>query len=444
MKPEILRVVEKYFNEDSRAIVIQKGTTLLKQGYFNDRLFYVKSGRLTATVCFKDNSDDASSHFVFSAEQHTFIGVYSFFSKTWRSPVTVTADEDACLYYIDTETAVLDVADYGDLAQQFMPVILDELSTRQMRLIESSHTREMALQAALEAKELAVLGQLSAGIAHELNNALSVITGNSHTLCNATRAHIAQDYLDAWVLGLEKHSTLSHADIREKSKGYAKQYALDRETARRAVPIFETWNPLPKTLPASFLKMIEAYELGAAWHNVLFASQHANNIIKSIKMLARSSTEHSRVHLKSTVDDACILLSYLLNRGIQIQVNVADHLYVQGNATELVQVWVNLIKNAIEAMQQNQVENPTIRIDAYQDETCLQKLIIAIHNNGPIIPAAVQKQLFQLNFTTKNSGKTIGLGLGLSIVRRILDSHRGEIQCHSQAGLTSFYVYLPY
>ena len=70
-------------------------------------------------------------------------------------------------------------------------------------------------------------------------------------------------------------------------------------------------------------------------------------------------------------------------------------------------------------------------------------MAVTITNNGPPIPAEIQEKIFQPSFTTKKKGLDFGLGLGLSIVRRIVDSYGGTIELRSTDGHTSFTINLP-
>ncbi len=438
-------LIELYFKNPQRQVVVSKDQVLLRQGQFNNRLYYLIKGSMTGTVTFEDEDGFAAQHFLFKAMPHTFMGLYSFFSKKLKSPSTVIADTDSILNYIDLDTEVVDPEQYGNLEQQFMPIIIEELSTRQMRLIESSHAREVALKTAQKSQELATLGQLSAGVAHELNNAMSIIEGNYHYLYQHELARIEQQSPDDAALfnrGILKQNKLSHHDIRQKAKQYAQHYGIDTALAKKIVPLLEDSEQLPSTLPKNIMQHIDLYEKGTAWHDLHFAASHAMNILKSIKLLSKSTEEYCEVNLAKTVDDALILLSYL-REDVVISQNIDPTQMVYGNSTELVQVWVNLIKNALEAQHDNAVLNPYITIEVVPNKNSQRYTTIVIRNNGPDIPSALVKKIFQISFTTKNSGKNIGLGLGLTIVSRIIYSHRGRIKLISKDGLTSFYIYLP-
>ncbi len=101
---------------------------------------------------------------------------------------------------------------------------------------------------------------------------------------------------------------------------------------------------------------------------------------------------------------------------------------------ELNQVWTNLIHNAIQAMDYQGILEIAI-----QKQT--KNLAISFTDNGPGINPEIMTKIFQPFFTTKPAGE--GTGLGLDIVRKIIEKHSGKIQLESQPGNTTFCVFLP-
>ncbi|WP_159204083.1 sensor histidine kinase, partial [Klebsiella pneumoniae] len=111
---------------------------------------------------------------------------------------------------------------------------------------------------------------------------------------------------------------------------------------------------------------------------------------------------------------------------------------IKGSQTEWVQVWINLIKNACDAMAQT--TEPTIDI---QTRCSRQRLYVTVANNGPEIDEATRRKIFQPSFTTKKEGLSFGLGLGLAIVKRIVSGYGGTVAVKSDQDKTIFRIKLP-
>jgi signal transduction histidine kinase len=122
-------------------------------------------------------------------------------------------------------------------------------------------------------------------------------------------------------------------------------------------------------------------------------------------------------------------------KGVNVVLNLPDTLpRVMGVGGELNQVWMNLVDNALDAV----APGGTVSVETSLN---LGKLTVCITDDGPGIPADIQGRIFDPFFTTKDVGK--GTGLGLDIVRRIIQRHDGTIDLESRPGRTQFRVGLP-
>jgi signal transduction histidine kinase len=106
----------------------------------------------------------------------------------------------------------------------------------------------------------------------------------------------------------------------------------------------------------------------------------------------------------------------------------------RGFAGELNQIWANLIDNSLDAVK----ESGRIEVLANREK---KRVVVRIVDNGPGIPADVRARIFDPFFTTKPMGE--GTGLGLDIVRRLVQHNDGEISVESQPGRTEFRISLP-
>ncbi|MEO5332608.1 MAG: DUF3369 domain-containing protein [Magnetococcus sp. YQC-5] len=239
----------------------------------------------------------------------------------------------------------------------------------------------------LHTERLATLGTFSAGVAHEIKNPNSFISGNVAFL---------QQF---WHL---------------------------------AAPILErAVEDQPKSQVARFLN-----EIPPALEGINKGSVRINTIVDSLKSYATGNrgTEKKRSRLMEPLSEARTLLLHRFKQGTELVLTVSDDLFFSCNVQEMSQVFINLFSNAMDAMDEHSMENKrTIWVTTEQDDTWLR---ILIKDNGPGIPKSVRNDIFNPFFTTK--GPTRGTGLGLSIVKGIIENHHGRITLldHEPPGAT--------
>ena len=148
------------------------------------------------------------------------------------------------------------------------------------------------------------------------------------------------------------------------------------------------------------------------------------------------------VDFNATVDEAMLLLASSASEGTRLVVDLCNgDLQVSGDATQLSQVVYNLVLNAIQAVDKRGRINVTTTRESATDGRL--EVLLKISDDGPGLAEVVQLKLFQPFVTTKKSG----VGLGLSIVKRIVESHGGRLVVESprkdiKKGAL-FRVYLP-
>jgi hypothetical protein len=385
-QPKALRrIIDTYFQDPKAMIAVAAGTEVLRQDGYNDRLYWVKQGELSGYVNSKENDLSAQ---VFVVKEGMFFGVHSFFAQT----------------------------------------------------LVASTEKEKALQKLYATEQMTTLGQLAAGIAHELNNAIGVISSKTENIQTAISQFVDdnQPQMRPFLQhGIDHGQSISSAQVRERSKVLQQQYTLSREHARtlaRALPEGD--------VPADWLKDIDAalicWDSGRDLRDIRLAARHAASIVRSVKQLGGG--DHARipnVDITDTLHKSLALLQSNL-RYVDVVLRPAILPPVTASITELVQIWVNLIKNACDAMEHT--DNPQIEIIT---RSVKNKLLVTITNNGPMIDEATRRKIFNPNFSTKKGGLSFGLGLGLAIVRRIVNSYGGTIVVKSDHQRTTFRIKLP-
>lgn len=429
-------LVERYFSDIERRITVASGSILIEQEGYNERLYYVLSGELAGFY----SEDGKSQTQVFSASAGAFIGVHSFFSGTWTASSTVIAQSDVELAWIERHTPVVAEEEFGPLTAQFMPVIVNELSRRQRRATQEALEKEKALQKLHTAEQMTTLGQLAAGIAHELNNAIGVVSSKSERLETVIMELLEEIHPEAsqfFDYGLMQGQRVTSSEARTRGRHFEKQYALPKDLARdlaRAVPtdyLNEHWLKRPE-------EAIRFWQMGRDLHDLRLASKHTVGIVKSVKQLGRTDIDlDEALSINDSINRALALLQSDLRR-VKVKFSPAELPVFVGSQTELVQIWVNILKNACDALRDT--ESPEIDI---QTRVNKNRILVTIANNGPEISEATRRKIFQPNFTTKKGGLSFGLGLGLSIVKRIIAGYNGSVAVKSDKDITIFRIKLP-
>lgn len=427
-------LLETYFSDPQYQVLLNRGEVLMRQGDPNDRLYVLLEGRMRA----EQVGDSGQTSEVFQAKSHRFLGVYSFFSETYSSVMTLVAEENCKLAYLDRER-FYDLRRKGDpLFERFMPVVVTELVDRYRQTQELTIAREQAFQKLVETEKVASLGQMAAGVAHELNNAIAVLERNCEWVSKSIE-HILGDekFQQIYQRGLVSGNQMHSRERRQKRIAVQKKYGLDAQQAEKFVELGLEDVP-PDRLPANLDTFHLVWKMGTALHDALVASRQAAHVVRSMKLLGMPSSEpSSNVNVNETIHDALALIKTMLD-GVEVVLKLGEVPNIRANAGEMVQVWLNLLKNACESM--DGVSHPKIVVESIKKG---KKIQVSIADVGCGISQSILPHIFQPNVTTKVDGLSFGLGLGLPIVQRLIHRINGKIQVRSQSGSTVFTVDLP-
>jgi signal transduction histidine kinase len=173
-------------------------------------------------------------------------------------------------------------------------------------------------------------------------------------------------------------------------------------------------------------------------HTILLSTERAANVVKDVRSFINKGVTPERlsIDLEKNIRVVLNVFNHELRKQLKLDTSFEDGLFIQGYDIKLFQLWSNLIKNAIDAMEEN--SNKQIRIETKSDS---ESIIVIVSNNGPKIPETIQSQIFNKFFSTKRDKN--GTGLGLSIVKNVIDEHNAKISLDSNDEWTSFKIEFP-
>lgn len=171
--------------------------------------------------------------------------------------------------------------------------------------------------------------------------------------------------------------------------------------------------------------------------------KRVTGIISGMKSFVKNQEESVEViNLDDLVTE---VLSFFKELNTKVEItfknnNLSHAPLVIGNKLKLEQVLINLVKNAIDALQDAETPNPLISI-SLQDRSEEKSQVILIEDNGPGVPSDIKNKIFDMFFTTKEM--TNGTGLGLAISKKIIDAHSGVISINDSEKGAIFEIALP-
>ncbi|EDN70131.1 two-component sensor histidine kinase [Beggiatoa sp. PS] len=328
------------------------------------------------------------------------------------------------------------------------------------KIEELTKTREELVQS----EKMAALGQLVAGIAHEVNTPLGAIRSSAETLTNNLKQTLAQFPKLFEVLtktqqeiffALLEHSLQNQMILTIKEKRAAKKM-LTTELKQCGIA-----NPLAFTdtfISLGIYAQVEQYlpllqdegnnefifkiaykisTLTRSTDNITTAVERASKVIFALKTFARydRSGEKTTANLQEGLETVLTLYHNQIKQNIELIKVYADLPPILCYPDELNQVWTNILHNALQAMDYKGMLTVAI---SQQDNYA----VVAITDSGQGISPEIKAQIFTAFFTTKAAGE--GSGLGLDIVKKIVEKHDGKIEVDSEVGKgTTFSVWLP-
>jgi two-component system NtrC family sensor kinase len=331
---------------------------------------------------------------------------------------------------------------------------------------ERTKALEEAQSQLIMSEKMASLGVMVAGIAHEINTPTGVINGAAdnmevnlhHLILHFPTAieffndvEFAQKYvaiLDA-ILSDNGRDTLDPTErfkkkreIRERlaKGGLSSLLSDDLATFIVEKNFFKIEDQLLDIVKIGGLKILDLLKhttgINRNLRNIKYAIKNIVRIVRALKYYSHlDQASHAEADLIEGIENTLIIFHNQLKMGITIERDLKPIPLVPCNLDELNQVWTNIIQNAIHAMKGKGI----LKVSSYLEEPFV---CIEIQDSGSGIKPEILDRIWDPFFTTKDQGE--GSGLGLGIVKGIIEKHKGKISATSKHGETIFKIQLPY
>jgi len=316
----------------------------------------------------------------------------------------------------------------------------------------------------IQAEKMASLGQLVANVAHEINTPIGAIKSSGQTITDALEHALSSmpslfQTLDAESLDLFL-KLIDRANERQTLLSTREERAIRREATQQlsdagitdpqhhadilvrlnAQTALVDYLPLLRHTKCDLIldaALSVATIIGSA-NNINLAVDRIAKIVFALKSFSRTDATGERVDtdLKAGLETVLTIYQSRIKLGTELVCHFEEIPSLRCFPDELNQVWTNLIHNALQAM--NHKGRLTVSIRRQGDEA-----VVSVGDNGCGIPEAIRGKIFDAFFTTKPTGE--GSGLGLDIVKKIIDKHQGRIEVQSEVGTgTTFSIWLPF
>ncbi|EMY70038.1 ATP-binding protein [Leptospira vanthielii] len=339
--------------------------------------------------------------------------------------------------------------------------LVEMIETKEKILIDLHNTQTQLLMS----EKLAALGQFAAGITHELNTPLGAITSSVRAMSEILKNDITDLPVFLESLNLSEREDFRYLLHLSVSFGSRNSGLLNRAEKKERLGILNSHqieNPEEiiedltslgiLQLDEPLLKVLKKPRSGIILQNVLIlgglyrlvyvvqtATEKASHVINALKHYLHTDrleteTKFQNVHIPTEIDSILTLYQAKIKNDVEIIKFYSTSDYCLVERDKLNQVWINIINNALQAMDYRGKLIISVTSDT-------NSVITSIQDSGKGIAPEIRDKIFLPFFTTKKHGE--GIGLGLDICKQIVEKMKGRIEFSSDDHGTEFRVYLP-
>jgi signal transduction histidine kinase len=294
----------------------------------------------------------------------------------------------------------------------------EELTEKNLQLQQTLQELQQTQMQLIQTEKMSSLGQMLAGIAHEIKNPVNFVSGN---------IFYAQEYLQ---------------DLLKLVELYKENYPNPPQAIQAEIKAMDL-----DFLSKDFTKLLQSMMIG---------TERINEIIQSLRNFSRiDETAVKQVDIHEGIDSTLMILQHRLqsnNQQPEIFILKEYGLLppIECYPSQLNQVFMNILANAIDALEEQnlqrtpeEIKTKPSSIHIYTEASSKDNILIRISDNGSGIPKQILSQLFNPFFTTKPVGKGTGIGLSISY-QIVVEKHGGKLLCNSTVGEgTEFIIEIP-
>ena len=444
-------------NNDEHKVrrVYRENHILTREGEKNRFLWFITQGE----VLLKKRNTRGEVQDITIMQAGSMVGGMSFLTEeaAFSTGITTLGTEvlkvDKAIFSQMTQSNTSLLAPFTNLLLRNFNRRLQQSISTELALQESLESLDAAHSHLIESEKMAVLGQLVAGVAHELNNPVAAILRGGDTLitlittlllheCNTPFSEFAKKTLQQALTVIP----LSTSEVREQTRKLTK-LVDDKKLAKKLVNMHLADIDIPLAQGCNFAETVnllnQFHEVGTILRNSNVCAMRIADLVKSLKHYAGQDSEVSApTDIHEGLEETLIIFENKL-KYYQVTKEYQQLPIIDCHPIELEQVWTNIISNAIDAIESGDGKGEIKISTLYLPYDESPRVQVIIEDNGPGMPTSVLEKIFELNYTSKREGN-FGLGIGLTICSQIIKRHGGTIEAESEPNVfTRFIITLP-
>ncbi|NEQ41684.1 MAG: HAMP domain-containing protein [Okeania sp. SIO3I5] len=330
--------------------------------------------------------------------------------SNFQLQATVNTKDEVGLLAVSLNKLILWVGEYTHQLEMSQKTLEKRVEERTLELTKTLQQLRHTQSQLIQTEKMSSLGKMVAGVAHEINNPINFIYGNTKYV---------KEYADT-LLELVDLYQQHYPQVNPEIEDYLEEIDLD-------------------FLTKDLLKILSSMRNGA---------ERIRQIVESLRNFSHlDESDVKSINLNEGIENTLIILNHKLH-SIELIKNYGDLSLVECYPANINQVFLDILANAIDAINEAEFQLPASQIDfvptlkIQTEKIDIDRVRVSFWNNGPVIPGNIIDKLFDPFFTTKPVGK--GTGLGLTNCYQIVKQHGGKIEVisNSEHG-TEFTITLP-